>query len=65
MTVESFDALIEDGRATMQGNLDIYAQLLSTLDTFGLGFEMRPFQPENKTLAKRVPRCVPSVKKPP
>ncbi len=39
---ESFDALIEDGRATMQGNLDVYAQLLSTLDTFALGFEMMP-----------------------
>jgi alkyl sulfatase BDS1-like metallo-beta-lactamase superfamily hydrolase len=39
---ESFDALIADGRATMQGNLDVYAQLLSTLDTFALGFEMMP-----------------------
>ncbi len=39
---ESFDTLIADGRATMQGNLDVYAQLLSTLDTFALGFEMMP-----------------------
>jgi len=39
---EPFDALIEDGRATMQGNLDVYAQLLSTLDVFELGFEMMP-----------------------
>ena len=40
--VEPFDALIEDGRATMQGDLDVYAQLLSTLDVFELGFEMMP-----------------------
>jgi len=39
---EPFDALIEDGRATMQGDLDVYAQLLSTLDAFELGFEIMP-----------------------
>jgi alkyl sulfatase BDS1-like metallo-beta-lactamase superfamily hydrolase len=39
---EPFDALIEDGRATMQGDLDVYTQLLSTLDVFELGFEMMP-----------------------
>jgi alkyl sulfatase BDS1-like metallo-beta-lactamase superfamily hydrolase len=40
--VEPFDALIENGRAILQGNLDVYAQLLSTLDVFELGFEMMP-----------------------
>jgi alkyl sulfatase BDS1-like metallo-beta-lactamase superfamily hydrolase len=40
--LEPFDALIEDGRATMQGDLDVYAQLLSTLDAFELGFEIMP-----------------------
>ena len=39
---ERFDDLVADGRATMQGNLDVYTQLLSTLDTFELGFEMMP-----------------------
>jgi alkyl sulfatase BDS1-like metallo-beta-lactamase superfamily hydrolase len=40
--LEPFDALIEDGRATMQGDLDVYAQLLSTLDAFELGLEIMP-----------------------
>ncbi len=39
---ESFDTLIADGRATMQGDVEIYNQLLSTLDVFELGFEIMP-----------------------
>ena len=42
MGVKSFAASIEDGTAKAEGNVDLLAQLASTLVTFQMGFEILP-----------------------
>ena len=42
MGVKSFAASIEDGTAQAEGNIDLLAQLASTLVTFQMGFEILP-----------------------
>ena len=42
MGVKSFAASIEDGTAQAEGNIDLLAQLASTLVTFHMGFEILP-----------------------
>jgi linear primary-alkylsulfatase len=42
MGASSFDDLIADGKAQLDGNRDVYEQLKSTLVQFDIGFEMMP-----------------------
>jgi hypothetical protein len=42
MGAVSFDDQIGAGKAKLEGNRDVYAQLKSTLVQFELGFEMMP-----------------------
>ena len=42
MGAKSFAASIEDGTAAAEGDVDILAQIASTLVTFEIGFEVLP-----------------------
>ena len=42
MGQKSFSASIEDGTAQVEGNVEVLAQLASTLVTFEIGFEILP-----------------------
>ena len=38
----TFDVLVAEGRATMEGDSDVLRQLMSTMVTFTADFEMMP-----------------------